>query len=64
MWERVGGWMQTRMTPSFGYGALAAIAIVTVLFSTPNLHRSVAEMAVSLPNRALYSGSDSFGESE
>jgi len=56
MWERVGGWMQTRMTPSFGYGALAAIAIVTVLFSTPNLHRSVAEMAVSLPNRALTPG--------
>lgn len=56
MWERVRGWARTRMTPSFAYGALAAIAIVTVLFSTPNLHRSVAEMAVSLPNRALTPG--------
>jgi hypothetical protein len=56
VWERMRGWTRTRMTPSFGYGALAAVGIVTVLFSTPNLHRSVAEMAMSLPNRALTPG--------
>jgi len=55
-WERVAGWVRARVTPSFGYGALAAAAIVAVLFGAPNLHRSVAEISESLPNRALTPG--------
>lgn len=55
-WEHVARWMRARMTPSFGYGALAAAAIVAVLFGAPNLHRSVAEISESLPNRALTPG--------
>ena len=56
VWARMRGLGRARMTPNFGYGALAAAAIVAVVLSTPNLHRSVAEIAVSLPNRALTPG--------
>jgi hypothetical protein len=56
LWKKMQGWARSKRTPNFGYGALATIAIVIVLFSTSKMHRSVAEMAVSLPNRALTPG--------
>jgi hypothetical protein len=55
-WARLRGFRATWLTKSYVCGGIAFASIVAVLFGVPNLHRSVAELAASLPNRALTPG--------
>jgi hypothetical protein len=55
-WARLRGFRAAWFTKSYVCGGAAFAGIVAILFGMPNLHRSVAELAASLPNRALTPG--------
>jgi hypothetical protein len=54
--DRVRGFVRTRLSLRYVYGAVAFAGVLAVISGLPGLHRSVADIAVSLPNRALTPG--------
>jgi hypothetical protein len=54
--ERIRDFAATRLTRNYAVGTLAFAGVFAVLFGMPSLHRSVADLAASLPNRALTPG--------
>jgi len=53
---RALGVTRTKLFSDYFYGAVAAAGIAAIFLFVPGLHRSVADTAVSLPNRALTPG--------
>lgn len=49
-------WIRSRITPAFLGGAAGVLTIGTLFFLLPNAGKSNAEIAASLPNRALTPG--------